>query len=237
MKRFLPIFFILGALLSSCGDQTKSGSSTQDTSSKTNVTPDTIKVDRAANRDMMIILSILPDTLSKSFKWTRAQRGRMRESVEKHGYLLDSNEVFKSVNAFKNNHIDLTLPEGKFLMTTYQISDGHYVIVTIETVKERQTVHAYELYKSSAAGLDLNELLGKYSLSYMVDPSSQSCLGMLYDKNPDFEFMISEDDTVKIKIKNYTEDNSKGCLKGNLMILKFNRLKMPFDIESISWID
>jgi hypothetical protein len=149
--------------------------------------------------------------------------------------LVDSNEVFKSVNAFKNNHIDLNLPEGKFLMTTYQISDGHYVILTVETVKEKQTVQAYELYKSSAALLSLNDLLGKYSLSFMVDPSSQSCLGMLYDNNPDFDFMISADDKVMIKIKNYDKDNSKGCLKGNLLTLKFNKVTMPFDMESISW--
>jgi hypothetical protein len=192
-------------------------------------------VDRIANRDMMIILSILPDSLSKSFQWTRAQRGQMRKSVEKHGYMIDSNEVFQSVNSFKNNHINLTLPNGKFLLTTYQISDGHYVILTVETVKEKQSVRAYELYKSSAADLSLDELLGKYSLSYMADPSSQSCLGMLFEKNPDFDFLISDDDKVRIKIKNYAEDNSKGCLKGNLMTLKFNRVKMPFDIESISW--
>lgn len=237
MKRYLPLFLLLAILVYSCDYNSKSGSSIKEPSSKTIVIPDTIKVDRVANRDMMIILSILPDTLSKSFKWTRAQRGAMRECVEKNGYLVDSASVFKSVNMFKNNHIDLTLPDGNFLLTTYQIRDGHYVIITVENIKSRQTVHAYELYKFSSAALNLDKLLGKYSLSYMVDPSSQSCLGMLYDKNPDFDFLISADDKVIIKIHNYDEDDSKGCLKGNLLTLKFNTIKMPFDIESITWAD
>lgn len=237
MKRYLPLFLLLTVVVYSCGDNPKSGSSFNDLSGKTIIIPDTIKVDRVANRDMMIILSILPDTLCKSFKWTRAQRGTMRESVEKNGYLVDSSSVFKSVNMFKNNHIDLTLPAGSFLLTTYQIRDGYYVIITVENIKSRQTVHAYELYKFSSAALNLDELLGKYSLSYMVDPSSQSCLGMLYDKNPNFDFLISADDKVKIKINNYDEDDSKGCLKGNLLTLKFNKIKMPFDIESITWED
>lgn len=234
MKRYL-LFLLFTATLYSCKNNSKPGASEDSSNVGISVSPDTINVDRMANRDMMIILSILPDTLSKSFQWTRMQRGTMRESVEKNGFLVDSNEVFKTVNIFKNNHIDLTLPDGKFLLTTYQIRDGHYVIVTVETVKERQTVHAYEVYKSSAAELNLDELLGKYSLNFMVDPSNQTCLGMLYDKNPIFNFTISEDDTLKIKINNYKEGNAKGCLKGNLMTLKFNNKKMPFDVQEISW--
>jgi hypothetical protein len=236
MKRYLLIL-LFAAFLCSCGNNAEPGSSGGSSDVNVSNSPDTIKVDRVANRDMMIILSILPDTLSKSFQWTRTQRGTMRESVEKNGFLVDSNEVFKSVNLFKNNHIDLTLPYGKFLLTTYQIRDGHYVIVTVETSKEKQTVHAYELYKSSAAELNLDELLGKYSLNFMADPSNQTCLGMLYDKNPIFNFSISEDDTLTIKISNYDEGNAKGCLKGNLMTLKFNSKQMPFDLQEISWED
>ncbi|MEJ7559432.1 MAG: hypothetical protein WKF66_14075 [Pedobacter sp.] len=235
MKRFLPLFLLLTVLLCSCKNSSKSTSSTSKSDATIKIVPEEINVDRTANRDMMIILSILPDTLSRAVQWTRAQRGYMRRSVEQNGYLVDSNEVFKSVNIFKNNHIDLNMPDGRFLLTTYQISDGHYVILTVETIKEKQTVKAYELYKSSAAALSLDDLLGKYSLSYMVDPSNQSCLGMLYDKSPDFDFLISENDEVKIKIKNYSEDDSKGCLKGNLLTLKFNRVKMPFDITSLTW--
>jgi hypothetical protein len=234
MKRCLLIF-LFASVICSCKNNSKPGSSGDSSNVNISVSPDTINVDRVANRDMMIILSILPDTLSKSFNWTRTQRGIMRESVEKNGFLVDSNEVFKTVNIFKNNHIDLTLPNGKFLLTTYQIRDGHYVIVTVETVNQRQTVHAYELYKSSAAELNLDELLGKYSLNFMADASNQACLGMLYDKNPIFNFTISEDDMLKIKINNYNEGNAKGCLKGNLMTLKFNSKQMPFDLQEVSW--
>jgi hypothetical protein len=234
MKRLLPIFIVLTAFIYSCKNDNKSGSSGNKHDLATLIV-DTIKVDRTANRDMMIILSILPDSLSQSFKWTRFQRATMRETVEKNGYLIDSNQVFKSINVFNNNHIDLLLPNGKFLLTTYQISDGHYVIVTVETVNERQTVHAYQLYKSSAAVLSLDDLFGKYSLNFLLDPSNQTCLGMLYDKNPNFNFTISDDNKIKIKVTNYDEDNSKGCLKGNLLTLRFNKLQMPCDVESVTW--
>lgn len=234
MKRYLLVL-LFTAFLCSCKNNSKPGSTGDSSNVNISVKPDTINVDRVANRDMMIILSFLPDTLTKSFQWTRMQRWIMRESVEKNGFLVDSNEVFKTVNIFKNNYIDLTLPNGKFQLTTYQIRDGHYVIVTVETFKEKQTVHAYEIYKSSASELNLDELLGKYSLNFMVDPSNQTCLGMLYDKNPIFNFTISDGDMLKIKINNYEEGNAKGCLKGNLMTLKFNRKKMPFDLQEISW--
>jgi hypothetical protein len=237
MMRYLTAFTILILFLYSCSNNSKKTTSTGKSAYLSNGVPDTIKVDPSANRDMMIILSILPDTLIKSIEWTRSQRGYMRESVEKHGYLIDSNAVFESVNTFKNTHIDLPLPKGSFLMTTYQIRDGHYVILTVETINEIQTVHAYELYKSTVIGLDLNVLLGKYALAFMADPSNQNCLGMLDSRNPIFNFTISESDEVKISINNYDEDNGKGCLKGNVLTLKFNKKQMPFDIESVAWKD
>ena len=237
MKRLLPLFFSLALLTAACNNNSKNSQGESAGDHHVLAIPDTIKVDAAANKDMMIILGILPDTISKSFTWTRYQRLDMRHSVEKKGYFLDSLQMFKNLNVFKNNHIDLTIPDGKFLMTTYQINDGHYVILTVETIKGRQNVNAYELYKTSAASLDLKELLGKYPLLFMTDATSQSCLGMLYDKSPDFEFSISDEDIVKISIKNYDESEAKGCLKGNQMTLKFNKLQMPFDVQSLTWED
>jgi hypothetical protein len=237
MNRYLILFLVITVMLYSCQDASNTSTKAIASKSSLQVVRDTIKMDAAANRDMMIILSILPDTLTKSFQWTRAQRGKMRASVEKNGYYLDSNAVFKSFETFKNNHLNLTLPNGKFLLSTYQIQDGHYIILTVETSKGKQTVHGYEIYKSSSMGLSHEELFGKYSLSFLSDPSSQSCLGMLYERNPDFDFVISEDDKVKISMKNYNEDNSKGCLKGNYLTLKFNVLKLPFDSQSITWED
>lgn len=235
MNRYLILFFLITLALYSCQDTSYTSKKAIASTSPLQVVRDTVKMDAAANRDMMIILSILPDTITKSFQWTRSQRGIMRTSVEKNGYYLDSNEVFKNFETFKNNHLDLTLPNGKFLLTTYQIQDGHYIILTVETFKGKQTVHGYEIYKSSAMGLSNEELFGKYSLSFMSDPSSQTCLGMLYERNPAFDFVISEDDKVKITMKNYNEDNSKGCLKGNCLTLKFNILKLPFDTQSVTW--
>ena len=237
MKRIFSLFIVIAAFLFSCNNSSKQKSPLSKSKASNIVDPDTVQIDRVANRDMMIILSLLPDTIAKSFKWDRRQRFRMRETVEKGGYLVDSNQLFKSDYIFKNNHLDFNTPKGKFLLTTYQIRDGHYVILTVETANAIQTVHAYEIYRSSSIDLGLTELLGKYSLMFMNDPSNQSCLGLLYDRNPIFDFIPGEDDRLKIKITNYDEDNAKGCLKGNLLTLKFNRIKMPFEMESITWED
>ena len=237
MKRFLPLFFSLALIITACKNNSTSGESGGSVDPKISGVPDTIKMDGTANRDMLIILGMLPDTLTKSFVWTRDQRLNMRQSVESKGYFLDSLQNFSDVKAFKNNHIDLTVADSRFLMTTYQIRDGHYVVLAIETIKDKQRVNAYEIYKNSAATLDLEELLGKYPLLFMTDATSQSCLGMLYDKNPVFSFAISDNDLVKISIKNYDESGAKGCLKGNQLVLRFNKIEMPFDVVSLTWED
>ena len=236
MKRFIPIFIFLAISIIACNSSSEPGQS-EDTDYKVFTSPDTVRIDAAANRDMMIILSILPDSIIRTFSWTRKQRIEQRSSVEQNGYFLDSLHIFKKANTFKNNHINLTLGNGNFLLTTYQIRDGHYVILTTETIQGKQTLKAYELYRDTAEPFSLDDLLGKYALDFMTDASSQSCLQMLYDHPPAFNYQISDDDKVKISIMNYEKSNAKGCLKGNRMELKFNPIKSPFDIVSLNWAD
>ena len=83
--------------------------------------------------------------------------------------------------------------------------------------------------------MELNYILGKYNYLFLKDPSSQSCLGMLYENNPVFNYDITNPDEVVINIANYSENNSKGCLKGNKLRLKFNKIKHPFDVVGIEW--
>ncbi len=225
--------FIAFAFIACNGGNSYKGSNQSDN----NTTPDTVRLDAVKNRDMLIILSILPDSITKTFPWTREQRRNLRAQLDSQKYYLDSAHHFSQLKKFENNHIEFGSKDNSFSMTAYQIRDGHYVILAKDEIEGKQTINAYELYKNSAENMPLNEILGKYNYMFLKDASSQSCLGMFYEKNPIFDFDIADPSIVIIKLKNYSESDSKDCIKGNELSLRFNVRTHPFDVAGIKWSD
>ncbi len=219
-------------MLTSCGDSSKTK-----TEKLASLPPDTIRLDSVSKRDMLIILSILPDTITKSFHWSKADRVKLRRGIETKGYFVDSTHSFLNLKTFENNYVEFQSADASIRLNTYQISDGHYLVLIKEQRGNKQVLTPFELYKISAVQMDMDLILGKYKYEFLKDPSDQNCLGMLYNKNPEFDYDITSPDVVIISMKNYSKDDSKECLKGNRLTLKFNKIKSPFDVVGIDWLD
>ncbi|MHA4895697.1 hypothetical protein ACXZ1K_13170 [Pedobacter sp. PWIIR3] len=198
---------------------------------------DTVRLDAVKNRDMLIILSILPDSITKTLDWTRADRYKLRQQLDSQSYYIDSAHIFSNLKKFENNQIAFDTDSGDFTMTAYQISDGHYLILCKDDIDGKQYLTSHEVYKNTSAVMDLDLSVGKYKYIFLKDASSATCLGMFYEKNPEFDYDITDPSILKIKLKNYSQTDSKDCLKGNELTLKFNQRNYPFDIIGIKWLE
>ncbi|WP_457289922.1 hypothetical protein [Pedobacter sp. UYP24] len=232
MKRLFYLCAFIAFAFVACNGKNSDNKTAQ---SIDNSPPDTVRLDAVKKRDMIIILSILPDSLTKTFKWTKNQRIKMRKDLDSQKYYLDSAHYFSKLKKFENNQIEFGTAENSFSMTAYQIRDGHYVILAKDEIDGKQTINAYELYKNTCENMPLNEVIGKFNFMFLKDASSASCLGMFYEKNPIFDFDITDPSILIIKLKNYTKSDSKDCLKGDVLTLKFNARTYPFDFVRVKW--
>lgn len=232
MKNIFYICVLAALIFSACNGKNLGD---QRTDLSENRIPDTVRLDTVKNRDMLIILSIMPDSLTRIFNWSRNQRTDLRRELGSQHYFLDSAHHFANLKKIENDYLEFHTGDNTFTMRTYQIRDGHYVILAIDQIGDKQKLTAYELYKHSAEVMDLNIILGKYNYLFLKDESNQSCLGMFYEKNPVFNFDISDPAMVVVKLTNYSKSDSKDCLLGNEMVLKFNPVRHPFDVVEFNW--
>ncbi|RZK80458.1 MAG: hypothetical protein EOO85_00720 [Pedobacter sp.] len=224
MMKITPYLLLLILLITACKDTEK-----RDFSKR----PDTLKLDYAANRDMFIILSILPDSLVTHYNWARNERGNMYDSERELGYAIDSTGNLQNIVKFQNDYIELKKNDISFSLRAYQIGDGEYIILSKEKTPDTTLFKGFQVYKNTSLQVPLEEAIGRYKNNFYKDATNQACLDDLNLKESDFEFDITEPNKLFIEIKTPEKKAKKDCLNGTYQTMFFSDKVGPFNLESV----
>jgi hypothetical protein len=235
MKKLIILTITCIALLSACNTK-----GTKDTNDATDLSElpksDTLKIDFKPHWDMLLILTIMPDSITTNWKWTKQDRIDFRDSIQQHNYYVDTTLDNGIITKFSNDYIKSQTAKGTFELATYRIEDGHYVILTKESTKDKQYFTAYELFRPGAAIMPETEIVGDYRRHLLKDTTKMACFKLL-DKNSKFEYDITEPRKLHIRLKNVSKEQGGECLNGNSITLKFDEHVRPFVVEGIKWAD
>jgi hypothetical protein len=232
MKKLFILTLTCIALLSACNNK---GTNADDATNLSELPKsDTLKIDFKPHWDMLLILTIMPDSITTNWKWTKQDRVDFRESVRQHNYFVDTTLENGIITKFRNDYIKTQTTKGTFELSTYRIEDGHYVILTKERTKDKQYFTTYELFRMGAGIMPEKEIVGDYHKYFLNDTTSMACLKML-DKNKNYDYDITDPGKVHIRVRGVSEDEAKQCLKGNSLTLRFDEHVRPFVFEGVKW--
>jgi len=236
MKKLIILTITCIALLSACN--TKGTKDTKNVKDATDLSElpksDTLKIDFKPHWDMLLILTIMPDSITTNWKWTKQDRIDFRESVQQHNYYVDTTLENGIITKFNNDYIKSQTAKGTFEMSAYRIEDGHYVILTKEKTKDEQYFTTYELFRIGAVAVPEKEIIGDYRKHFLKDTTRMACFKIL-DKNAKFDYDITQPGKVHIRLRDVYKEETQGCLNGNSIDLKFDKHVRPFVVEGIKW--
>ncbi|WP_285056094.1 hypothetical protein [Pedobacter ginsengisoli] len=234
MKKLIILTITCIALLTACNS--KGTKDTKDDATDLTELPksDTLKIDFKPHWDMLLILTIMPDSITTNWKWTKQDRIDFRESIQQHNYYVDTTLENGIITKFNNDYIKTQSAKGTFELAAYRIKDGQYVILTKEKTKDKQYFTTYELFRMGAAIVPEKEIIGDYRKYLLKDTTRMACFKIL-DKNARFDYDLTEPGKLRIKLKDVSKDEAEGCLTGNSVALKFDERVRPFVLEGIKW--
>lgn len=234
MKKLIILTITCIALLTACNS--KGTKDTKDDATDLAELPksDTLKIDFKPHWDMLLILTIMPDSITTNWKWTKQDRIDFRESIQQHNYYVDTTLENGIITKFNNDYIKTQSAKGTFELAAYRIKDGQYVILTKEKTKDKQYFTTYELFRMGAAIVPEKEIIGDYRKYLLKDTTRMACFKIL-DKNARFDYDLTEPRKLRIKLIDVSKDEAEGCLTGNSVALKFDERVRPFVLEGIKW--
>lgn len=197
-------------------------------------TPDTLKINYQKNKEILDILPLLPDSAIGTWVWPQSERQNLVNSIKTNNYYVHTTGNVKKILTIKPHHLSIQPFDGYFIVSSYKISNGNYIIITNNATGDGKEINAYELANQQLVSLNLEELLGPYQDYFSIDPDNQKCKALVEDAEPynsiDFDMHNKVEITTAIDKK-----EADNCLKGNSVILVFNRRTKKFDVEAYKW--
>ncbi len=106
MKKLIILTITRIALLTACNS--KGTKDTKDNATNLAGTPksDTLKIDFKPHWDMLLILTIMPDSITTNWKWTKQGQDRFQgECIQQHNYYVDTTLENGIITKFNNDYI------------------------------------------------------------------------------------------------------------------------------------
>lgn len=240
------IFFTF--LLISCKDKkqeqqalvendTTAVQTTQEFSNTENKLPDTIKVDYSTHKDLLHILTILPDSAMRSWEWKPNERRAFVKFIKQNNFVVDTTEYF-NITFIKPNTISMIIVDGGWKLSIYKIKPNNYIVITDDIVGGGNDLMVFEYDSGNLKAIKVEDFFGDIFSELLKDKKDIKCIALLNEKTPWFDYNLQ--DTTKVEMSNsydFREKESKGCFKGNTLNYEFNPTTKKFDLVGIKWTE
>ncbi|MDR6564601.1 MULTISPECIES: hypothetical protein [unclassified Arcicella] len=240
------IFFTF--LLISCKDKkqeqqalvendTTAVQTTQEFSNTENKLPDTIKVDYSTHKDLLHILTLLPDSAMIDWEWKPNDRGAFVKLIKQNNFVVDTTELHLALTFIKPNTLRMIVVDGSWSLSIYKIKPNNYIVIA-DAINDGEILTAFEYDSGKLKAIKIKDLFGDIFPALLNDKNDTKCKALLNEKSPWFDYNLQ--DTTKVEISNsydFREKESKGCFKGNTLNYEFNPTTKKFDLVGIKWTE
>lgn len=240
MKYFLLISVCL-ITICACQQRTKNAEATIKVDTveyKNNVVQsgyhDTVRINYAANKVILDVLPLLPDSLFKTWAWKVDEREQMLTMLKQHNWFIDTTKDYNTIKKVTPNFFKTIVVDGTFSVACYKVTNTDHVFITMNQVGDGKDLVAFEYTDGRLSQLNIDFLLGEIDHHFLIDPNNDNCKEMLDDARAFLDYDFEKKDVIEISAP-IKKKGAEACFNGNTLKLRFNPASKKFDLEKTIW--
>ena len=196
---------------------------------------DTIRINYLEHKDLLSILTVLPDSSMKSWDWKENERKDFVRFIEKNNFTVDITKGYNDIIEIKPNTIRIKVVDGLWVLSIYKIKSNNYIVITDDIVGDGNDIMSFEYNNGKLTCIELDKLFGDYFAELLIDRNKSNCTEFLDENKIGFEYNFEDEEKVFIENSwNLKEENNR-CFKGNTLAFTFNRMTKKFDLTKVYW--
>ncbi len=182
------------------------------------------------------MLPLIPDSVFKTWEWSKSERQGMLAMLQTKNYFIDTTKDYNTIRKVTPDFFETVVVDGNFSLAAYRVSSNDYIFFAKNQVGDGSNLAAYEYADGRLSELNLDYLLGVYFNYFLINRDDKTCRQQLEEVWPYLDYDLSAKN--KIIITAALDKKKAGtCLTGNVLQLKFNPSYRRFDLEGTAWDD
>jgi hypothetical protein len=196
---------------------------------------DTLKINYAAHKELLNILTLLPDSAMASWEWHQKDREKFVHFIAQNNYTVDTTEMYMTIKEIKPNTFKIQVVDGLWSLSIYKVKPENYIVITDDVVGDGNDIKCFEYERGSLKFVSLKDLFGDYFLKLLYNEKDTTCKELIREEQITFNYNFSDRNRVHIASSSLKEKVAGKCLKGNTMQFEFNPLNKNFKLAEIGW--
>jgi hypothetical protein len=195
---------------------------------------DTISINYKSHKTLLDILKILPDYTMDSWEWSKKDRTKTVDFIEKNNYLIDSTEMYNNIKYIEPNTIGIQVVDGSWTLSIYQFSNDNYFIVTNDIVGDANDIQTYNYINNELVPTKMINWFSDFDYK-LLSNNTPNCIEALEENHLGYYYDFRSRNSVEIYSPYLTKNEFEDCFKGNAITYKLNKEDRTFDVVDISW--
>ncbi|PZW37576.1 hypothetical protein LX95_02885 [Mesonia algae] len=241
------IFLILSIVIFSCNSEVKQKSKlveqknneTSDTEPTYELEEkvkyrDTIQINYLKNKKLLNILTLLPESTMDSWEWSKKDRERTVEFIEKNNFIIDSTQMYNNIKYIKPNTIGIQVVDGFWTLSIYEFNENDYFVVTNDIVGDGNDIQTFNFKNGKLTPTKMVNWFSEFDNKLLLNKSTD-CIELLEENQLTYNYNFNDKNIILISSWLLNESENKNCLIGNSIKYELNKEKRTFDIADIYW--
>jgi len=196
--------------------------------------PDTLKINYPEHKNLLDILTILPDSTMGSWEWNKVDRVEFVNKIKKNSYALPSRDHFSKISLTQPNTLEIQVVDGYWVLSIYKVKTNHYIVLTDDVVGDGNQFMAFEYLNGALTYIPFKDIFDHFLTTLIIDENDEKCREFFKDNYIGFEYDFIG--TKKLHITNSLLEESKSCFKGNTLQYEFNPVIKKFNLINIDYV-
>jgi len=193
---------------------------------------DTLRIDYAEHKNLLDILTLLPDSSMASWGWSKKERIEFVKDIQKNKFTTGAPEHFSSIKLAQPNTIEIQVVDGIWIFSIYKIKPNNYIVITDDIVGDGNDLLAFEYKDGVLEYIAFENLFDNFLTALLVNKDDKNCIDLLEENNIGFEYLFTGTKKIEIANLSLTEGNNE-CFKGNSLNYEFNPALKKFELKTI----
>ncbi|MEN7547198.1 hypothetical protein AAG747_04720 [Rapidithrix thailandica] len=195
---------------------------------------DTISINYLENKKLLEILKLVPESTMGSWEWSKKEREKTVEFIEKNNFIVDTTEMYNTIKYIQPNTIGIQVVDGFWTLSIYQFDENDFFVVTNDMVGDGNDIQTFNFINNKLTPTKMINWFGEFYTNLLLN-NSTDCIQLLEENLLTFEYDFSDENMVEISSWLLNKNEADHCLKGNSINYKLNKSKRTFEVTKIHW--
>lgn len=192
---------------------------------------DTLLINYKQHEALLNILKSVPEYTMDSWEWSKQDRVKTVDFIEKHNYIIDSTQFFHNIKYIRPNTIVIQVVDGFCTLSIYQYNESNYFVVTNDMVGDGNDIQTYNYINNKLTPTKRVNWFSGFKYKILLN-NSKKCTDLIDDAFLTFKYNFANKTNVYIS-SNELED--RNCFKGNSINYQLSKKDRSFNVVSIDW--